>query len=98
MLRLQHVQERPGSDAGEGCRQCQAQTCAEKDAAHAILTRSTCASSIGQCNSAATRPSRMEPDHSNSYDCVASNTMPPSQTPKKEPTWWPTKTKPNSVE
>src|SRR5690606_38192164 len=54
-------------------------------------------SSIGKCSSAATRPASAVAAQIGVYEPVRSNTSPPSQAPRNEPTWWLRKHTPNSV-
>src|SRR5674476_588057 len=42
-------------------------------------------------------PNTTDSHHTTLYEPVRSNRMPPSQTPRKPPTWWLKKAKPNSV-
>ena len=59
--------------------------------------RATGFSTIGMLISAESTPNRIASHHTGLYEPVRSNTMPPSQTPRKPPTWWLKKAKPASV-
>src|ERR1700722_8578933 len=65
--------------------------------AAARATRCTGFSTIGKLISAESTPNRIASHHTALYEWVRSNTMPPSQTPRKPPTWWLKKAKPESV-
>jgi len=57
----------------------------------------TRASRIGRWISAAPIASAMSAYHIQSYEPVDSKALPPSQAPRKPPTWWPSITRPKSV-
>src|SRR5215216_1234657 len=59
--------------------------------------RTTGFSTIGRLISAEATPKKTESHHTTSYEPVLSNRIPPSNTPKKPPTWWLKKAKPNSM-
>src|SRR5271156_5609882 len=68
------------------------------DQAGCATGRGTGASTIGRLISADNRPNSTDSHQIGVYDPNFSNTMPPSSTPRKPPTWWLTKANPNSVE
>src|ERR1700758_5358695 len=59
--------------------------------------RRTGASTIGRLISADSTPNRMESHQIGVYEPNFSNTIPPSHTPRKPPTWWLTNANPYSV-
>src|SRR6202035_1026389 len=59
--------------------------------------RATGASTIGRLISADSTPNSTDSHQIGVYDPNFSNTTPPSQTPRKPPTWWLTKANPYSV-
>src|SRR5215213_10186212 len=59
--------------------------------------RTTGFSTMGRLISAEATPKKTESHHTTSYEPVLSNRIPPSQTPRKPPTWWLKKAKPNSM-
>src|SRR5260221_11997186 len=65
--------------------------------AFAAASRATGFSTIGRLISAEITPNMTPSHHTGSYEPVASNTTPPSQTPRKPPTWWLKKATPNSI-
>src|SRR6202140_5998170 len=67
------------------------------DYAGCAIGRATGASTIGRLISADSMPNSTESHQIGVYDPNFSNTVPPSSTPRKPPTWWLTKAKPYSV-
>src|SRR6202045_2869151 len=67
------------------------------DYAGCATGRATGASTIGRLISADSMPNRTESHQIGVYDPNFSNTIPPSSTPRKPPTWWLKKAKPYSV-
>src|SRR5580692_3420521 len=67
------------------------------DHAGAAAIRSIGFSTIGRLISAESTPNRIASHHTTLYEPVRSNAMPPSQTPRKPPTWWLKKAKPARV-
>ena len=59
----------------------------DTDQAGAAAGRTTGFSTIGRLITAERTPSRIESHHTTSYEPVRSNSRPPSQTPRKPPTW-----------
>src|SRR6266436_7079440 len=68
------------------------------DYAGCATGRVTGASTIGRLISAESTPNSTESHQIGVYDPNFSNTIPPSKTPRKPPTWWLTKANPYSVE
>src|ERR1700722_3224272 len=77
---------RPSHTSGDGTAQ-----------AGTAMTRTTGFSTIGMLISADRTPNKIASHHTTLYDPVRSNTMPPSKTPRKPPTWWLKKAKSASV-
>src|SRR5262252_892060 len=65
--------------------------------AGASAARATGFSTIGRLITAESTPNSTESHHTESYEWVYSNARPPSQTPRKPPTWWLKNAKPNSI-
>src|ERR1700722_8493432 len=65
--------------------------------AGAAAIRATGFSTIGRLISAESTPNKIASHHTTVYEPVRSNAIPPSQTPRKPPTWWLKKAKPASV-
>src|ERR1700739_4317161 len=67
------------------------------DYAGCAIGRATGASTIGRLISADSMPNSTESHQIGGYEPNFSNTIPPSSTPRKPPTWWLKKAKPYSV-
>src|ERR1700686_3895182 len=65
--------------------------------AGAVAIRATGFSTIGRLISAESTPNRIAGHHPPWYERGRSKAMPPSQTPRKPPTWWLKKAKPAKV-